>query len=382
MGLSSRCEGDASSTKAALCGFRVSGPASGDSEDGRGTMINVKLSDGAGMDVGALEHGLRGEEPARPETMSFHNGPVQRVAGGLYRLTTLTSGTDVPFLDTFHPAWHPDGSMIALSLSKEQNRRTTQEPAQANLFLMRLSDPMQILPLTFDATEKQEPAWSPDGSRLVYAGATLLDEPGGNWDLFMLEGLEPTGGRIQPKAISGVGNPGYWFRPDGRASASSGRPGPPMAIGSPSCATRGATGISGSRRWRGTTASHPCRRCWLSACRVRPQRSIEPGVPMDTALPSYRTRAVAGIFGSQGSLAPLVRPRRDAPAMGADGSSWESRSFRRKAVFVGHRHSDQLDESETTRYVTTRTAQAAAPELCGYRAAKVEDGWLQLRPGK
>ncbi|BAS26782.1 hypothetical protein LIP_0925 [Limnochorda pilosa] len=221
-------------------GFWVDGSRDGEIEDGRGAM-NVKFYDYAGIEIGAFGNGdyvrvtgilvqgdeappytdfyylrptrqedlvrvpekslPREEEPPAPETMSFQNGPVQRVASyGLYRLTSLTSGTDFPFLGTFHPAWHPDGSMIALSLSKEQNRRTTQEPAHASLFLMRFTDRAEILPLTFDATEKQEPAWSPDGRRLVYAGASSLDEPGGNWDLFVLEGLNGAGGRIRPEA--------------------------------------------------------------------------------------------------------------------------------------------------------------------------------------
>ena len=43
-------------------------------------------------------------------------------------------------------------------------------------------------------------------------------------------------------------------------------------------------------------------------------------------------------------------------------------------VFAGHRHSDQLELTETTRVITTRTVQAAPSDLVGYRLVRVVNG--------
>ncbi len=45
-----------------------------------------------------------------------------------------------------------------------------------------------------------------------------------------------------------------------------------------------------------------------------------------------------------------------------------------KYVFAGHRHTDQSEETETTKIITTRTAQAAAETGVGYRLIEVNQG--------
>lgn len=47
-----------------------------------------------------------------------------------------------------------------------------------------------------------------------------------------------------------------------------------------------------------------------------------------------------------------------------------------KYVFAGHRHTDQLEETETTKIITTRTAQAAAETGVGYRLVEVNQGTI------
>lgn len=45
-------------------------------------------------------------------------------------------------------------------------------------------------------------------------------------------------------------------------------------------------------------------------------------------------------------------------------------------VFAGHRHSDQLEQNELAKIVTTRTAQAAPRDMAGYRVIKIVDGYI------
>jgi len=45
-------------------------------------------------------------------------------------------------------------------------------------------------------------------------------------------------------------------------------------------------------------------------------------------------------------------------------------------VFAGHRHSDQLEQTELTKIITTRTAQAASRDMAGYRVIRIEDGYI------
>ena len=45
-------------------------------------------------------------------------------------------------------------------------------------------------------------------------------------------------------------------------------------------------------------------------------------------------------------------------------------------IFAGHRHSDQLEQNELAKIVTTRTAQAAPMDMVGYRVIEIEDGYI------
>ena len=82
------------------------------------------------------------------------------------------------------PAWSPDGAWIAfVGLVGLQEREPGQLPCTAReLFIVR-PDGSDLLQLTHDGLSEQSPAWSPDGTRLVYKASEQGDY---TWEIFTM----------------------------------------------------------------------------------------------------------------------------------------------------------------------------------------------------
>ena len=98
--------------------------------------------------------------------------PVRRV---LHRGRRERTGpAHVRWRDDLYPAYSPDGTQIAF---------ISYRTGVGQVWLMNV-DGSNEHQLTFDAVEKdQVPDWSPDGTRLVYAGGIDF----GNFDLYLIE---------------------------------------------------------------------------------------------------------------------------------------------------------------------------------------------------
>lgn len=71
------------------------------------------------------------------------------------------------------PAWSPDGSRIAFAGTRD-------DPANRDIYVVNI-DGTGVLRLTTDPATDERPSWSPDGNRIV-----LHSYRGGNWDLYIM----------------------------------------------------------------------------------------------------------------------------------------------------------------------------------------------------
>lgn len=84
----------------------------------------------------------------------------------------LTTGVDQ---DTYHPAWSADGRKIAFVVGKRESK----EPSQ--ICYVTVID-QKVTCITDTMTNKDYPAWSPDGQFLVYS-----EYLGGNYELMVID---------------------------------------------------------------------------------------------------------------------------------------------------------------------------------------------------
>jgi Tol biopolymer transport system component len=99
---------------------------------------------------------------------------VNRDGSDLKRLTY--SGTE----DDVTPAWSPDGTTIALAISKEG--------APTDIYTMDV-DGAHLRQLTTDPADDRAPSWSPDGKRIAFQSRR-----DGNWEIYVMnsDGSEQT----------------------------------------------------------------------------------------------------------------------------------------------------------------------------------------------
>jgi TolB protein len=71
--------------------------------------------------------------------------------------------------DGADPAWSPDGRLVAFTSTRDGNGETCFEECRVNgeIYLMR-SDGTGLRRLTTDEADDRSPAWSPDGTRIVF----------------------------------------------------------------------------------------------------------------------------------------------------------------------------------------------------------------------
>jgi Tol biopolymer transport system component len=79
--------------------------------------------------------------------------------------------TQTPDHTELYPAWSPDGTRIVFSQVRDLNE---------DLYVMN-SDGSAVIRLTEDATPEKSPVWSPDGSRILF-----VSEREGNFDLYVM----------------------------------------------------------------------------------------------------------------------------------------------------------------------------------------------------
>ena len=86
--------------------------------------------------------------------------------------TRLTMNLDY---DAYHPAWSADGSKIAFMLGKRNSKENSQ------ICFVTIDD-QKVTCITDSMTNKDYPAWSPDGQFLVYS-----EYLGGNYELMVID---------------------------------------------------------------------------------------------------------------------------------------------------------------------------------------------------
>jgi Tol biopolymer transport system component len=105
----------------------------------------------------------------------------------------LTKLTDL-FTDIGDQAWSPDGGKIAFSSGRALNGSDVGEEFESNIWVMN-ADGSQQTPLTLltalNATSNQ-PAWSPDGSKILFASVRALDgsntaDPNGTINIWVMK---------------------------------------------------------------------------------------------------------------------------------------------------------------------------------------------------
>ena len=80
--------------------------------------------------------------------------------------------------DDYDPSWSPDGNRLAF---------VSDRTGSPNIYILNVEQALQdpkraeILQLTDNAFENQKPAWSPDGTRLLFES-----NRDGNWDIYMV----------------------------------------------------------------------------------------------------------------------------------------------------------------------------------------------------
>lgn len=96
----------------------------------------------------------------------------------------LTDGP--PEVEDHQPSWSPDGSMIAFTSTRSKGSVPT-DTGNGDIFVMR-ADGSEVRRISFGFDSALEPAWSPDGKGIAFAG--FQDR---NWDIYVapVEGGEP-----------------------------------------------------------------------------------------------------------------------------------------------------------------------------------------------
>jgi Icc-related predicted phosphoesterase len=219
-------------------GFWLDGSQDGNIEDGKGAMY-FKFYNYAGIDISELHNGcyvvatgilLKADErhggyyirpvngdsitevseksvPADfygPQGLSFELGtPQQMREYGLIELVSLQ--TSLPLDREAYPEWNPDGGSLIATIGVEQGARITREAAERNLFLYDFSGSAAPKQLTFEYYPHAYPRWSPDGKRLIYAAAPNLDQPEGNWNIYLWD--------LENAAVKVTDHPSYDITP-------------------------------------------------------------------------------------------------------------------------------------------------------------------------
>lgn len=131
-------------------------------------------------------------------TYPGYNGKIAFVSdrdrGGGYHniyVTTLPPGSPVTRLTNttgevwdVHPAWSPDGSRIVFA---------RYDGSDYEIMVMN-ADGTNVIQLTDNTIHDYEPAWSPDGQKIAYASGSSLSGPYNDWEIMVMnsDGSEKT----------------------------------------------------------------------------------------------------------------------------------------------------------------------------------------------
>jgi Tol biopolymer transport system component len=153
-------------------------------------MSNLHLQDGEGVQVYVMN--ADGSDPHRLTRGLGWQGPLSWSPDG--QAIACPRGGDIWAMDAdgsnprnltnyeasdMEPAWSPDGQHIAFSSNRAG--RIAGQAAATDIFVMNAdgSDPRN---LTDSATFDASPAWSPDGSQIIFQS-----DRDGNWEIYVME---------------------------------------------------------------------------------------------------------------------------------------------------------------------------------------------------
>ena len=132
------------------------------------------LADGSMIGVRLLSEG----KPVPRTSDDFDNWDIPNQHAQVVRISA--DGAERMLSDGINPAVSPDGQWVAFSMEAGRSR---------HLFLMRI-DGSELMQLTDDRCIDVQPAWTPDGKRIVFASnradADMRDPEKGNWDIWSI----------------------------------------------------------------------------------------------------------------------------------------------------------------------------------------------------